>query len=248
MIPALDEAPNVARVLDDVRALTAVHRVRVVLVDDGSTDGTAEAAGAAAGAVELEVLRHPRTLGPGRAFATAFEHLAGLLEPDDVVVTLEADNTSRLEILPTMLGRLDEGYEGVLASPYMYGGAILQTDALRVAASHLANSFLKGALGIRGIHTMSSFYRAHHAGLILRLQHAYGPGIVERAGFESMPEMLLKMIYAGASLTEVPMVLDTGRRVGASKMKFVRTARGYLALAVRRRRWRAAASGVARSP
>src|SRR4051794_3309715 len=115
LIPALDEAPNVGRVIADVKAAAERHRERVdaalVLVDDGSTDGTAERARAVAGDLPLTVLRHEAPRGPGRAFATGFAHLAPRLVPDDYVLTLEADNTSRLEILDAMLRRMGEEYD-----------------------------------------------------------------------------------------------------------------------------------------
>ena len=51
-----------------------------------------------------------------------------LIGPDDLVVTMEGDNTSRTELIATMLRALDEeGHDAVFASPYMYGGGILHT-------------------------------------------------------------------------------------------------------------------------
>ena len=234
LIPALNEAANIERVLEPLAARPGVE---LILVDDGSSDGTSEVARSAPAAPPLTVLRHDAPRGPGAAFATGFEHLAGALAPDDLVLTLEADNTSRLEILDLMLGRLHEQHDAILASPYMYGGGVVHTRPHRVLISHLGNSVVKGALGVRGILTVSSFYRLYTAGAITRLQRTYGPRIVERSGFECMVEITLKMIYLGMSLSEVPMVLDTSRRQGRSKMKIAPTALGYFALARHKRRW-----------
>jgi dolichol-phosphate mannosyltransferase len=243
VLPALNEAGNVGRVLEDLRRLAGHHELTAVLVDDGSSDGTADEARAAAGSLALEVLSHDRPLGPGRAFGTAFGHLAGRVGDGDRVLTLEADNTSRLEIVERMLQRLEEGHDVALASPYMYGGGIVQTDQLRVVLSHAANSFVKGGLGIRGIFTMSSFYRLRTGASLRRMQAAWGPEVLERAGFECMVEELLKMMHLGMAIAEVPMVLDTSRRVGRSKMKLFRTGRGYLAVYARRRRWLSVPAG-----
>jgi dolichol-phosphate mannosyltransferase len=109
----------------------------------------------------------------------------------------------------------------------------------------VANVFVKEVLGLTGIATVSSFYRLYRGRVILDLQRCYGPGIVERAGFECMVEMLLKMVYLRTTISEVPMTLDTSLRVGASKMKVLRTIAGYLRLRHDRRRWRAAAVAVA---
>jgi dolichol-phosphate mannosyltransferase len=242
--PVLDEAPNLPRLFDAFREIARDHdtyECAIVLVDDGSTDGTAETARELGGDLDLTVLRHEVNRGPGAAFGTAFEFLAGRLDADDRVLTLEGDNTSRHEILGRMMLRSEEGYDAVLASPYMYGGGIVHTDALRMTLSHIANAFVKEFLGAHGILTVSSFYRLHRGDCILRLQGRYGPRIVERTGFESMVEMLMKMINLQMTICEVPMVLDTSRRIGSSKLKLGRTVLGYLALYRLRRRWRAPA-------
>lgn len=247
VVPALDEAPNIGRVVADLRLAAQSHAdrfgVSLVLVDDGSTDGTGERALEVAGTLPVTVLRHPLPSGPGRAFATGFAHLAPVLAEGDYVLTLEADNTSRLEILDAMLRRADEAYDAVFASPYMYGGGILHTDPLRIALSHVANAFVKEFLGVHGLQTVSSFYRLYSGGAIRRLQEQYGPGIVERSGFECMIEMTMKMMNLEITISEVPMVLDTSRRIGRSKMRVAKTGRGYLALFSRRHRWSVGDSG-----
>ncbi|MDP7097121.1 MAG: hypothetical protein QF511_01130, partial [Rhodospirillales bacterium] len=61
---------------------------------------------------------------------------------------------------------------------------------------------------------------------------------VERAGFESMVEMLVKMVHLKMAISEVPMVLDTTLRAGKSKMKVMKTVIGYLSLYRLKGRWR----------
>jgi glycosyltransferase involved in cell wall biosynthesis len=239
ILPALDEAPNVPPLLDSLRALGS--EPHVLLVDDGSTDGTAEVARAHAGDLALTVISHERPRGPGCAFRSGFEHLSGQLVADDLVLTMEADNTSRVELLAAMGRRLEEGYDAVLASPYMYGGGIVETTPGRVMLSHLANAFVKEFLGIHGILTVSSFFRLRTGAAVKRLQSRYGPGVIECAGFECMVEELLKMTYLDMGIAEVPMVLDSSRRAGASKMRIVRTGRGYLGLFRRKGAWARAA-------
>jgi dolichol-phosphate mannosyltransferase len=213
----------------------------VLLVDDGSSDATSDFARAAAGDLGLEILRHDEPQGPGRAFATAFARLDEAMSDDDFVLTLEADNTSRVELVERMLLRSREGYDAVFASPYAYGGGIVRTNAVRTGLSHLANTFVKEFLGIHGLLTVSSFFRLYRASAVRRLQDHFGPGILERAGFECMVEMTLKMVYLGMSISEVAMVLDSSRRVGKSKMRIGRTGLGYLAVFSRKRVWESAA-------
>jgi dolichol-phosphate mannosyltransferase len=247
VLPALNEANNMPAVFDGLRALARRVGDRfdlaVLLVDDGSVDDTAEAAVSIADGLPLTVLRHESSRGPGSAFGTAFAHLASTIEPEDRVLTMEADNTSRLELADEMLRRLEEGYDVVLASPYMYGGGIVQTSPFRVVLSHVANGFAKEFLAIRGLFTVSSFYRVYRGGAFQRLQVRYGPEVVARAGFECMVELVMKLSYLRMRISEVPMVLDTQRRQGKSKMRIWRTGLGYLSLLAAKRRWREIAGG-----
>lgn len=239
IIPVLNEAPNMPRLMGDLTvAVTEFEEhVRILLVDDGSTDGTVDAARAAGTGLDLTVLRHDANQGPGRAFATAFSQLASDLAPEDWVVTMEGDNTSRVALLHQMRRRAEEGFDVVLASPYLYGGGIINTQWHRAFISHVANVFVKEVLGIRGIMTISSFFRLYRGSIVLRLQRIFGEGIMEVSGFEAMVENLMKLVMVGASISEVAMTLDTSVRIGRSKMPVIRTALGYLRLAGKRRLW-----------
>jgi dolichol-phosphate mannosyltransferase len=251
LVPMLNEAANLPTLMASMRGLAGqlpLHVTpRFLIIDDGSTDGTGATAARLAVGLDFTLLRHESRRGPGRAFATGFTHLARKVGPDDYVATMEGDNTSRLELLSAMFGRAREGYDVILASPYLYGGAIEHTTTWRVVLSRIANVFVKEVLGLTGLATVSSFYRLYRGSVILNLQRCYGPGIVERAGFECMVELLLKMVYTRTTISEVPMTLDTSLRAGTSKLEVLPTIWGYLRLWHDRRRWRAAASPAADS-
>ena len=132
---------------------------------------------------------------------------------------------------------LREGQDLILASPYAYGGNLGDTNVFRMILSHFANSFVKKSLGIRGIHTMSSFYRVYKGSLIKKLQIRFGNRILERSGFESMVELLMKVISLDATISEVPLKLNTANRAGKSKMKIIKTSLGYISLWKDKSRW-----------
>lgn len=241
VVPVFNEAPNITSLFDAFkslqRELSDQFLVSFVLVDDGSTDNTVLLAKHAAEDLDLQVLAHGTNMGPGAAFATGFASLAGRLKPDDWVITMEGDNTSRHELVKQMLTRTREGFDIVLASPYMYGGGFTQTSFLRKFLSSGANLVVKDLLAIQGIMTVSSFFRLYSGTAILRMQQVFGPKILERSGFESMVEMVMKMTMLQLSISEVAMQLDSSRRKGKSKMKILKTIRGYLSLWRSKRDW-----------
>lgn len=243
IVPVFNEEGNLERLFKSFKSINSTfnekYHLQFILVDDGSTDGTAQKASSLANELDFMLLRHEVNLGPGKAFGSAFDYLANKVTDQDWVVTMEGDNTSRIEILELMFKRKDEGYEIILASPYMYGGGIINTTPIRTFLSNMANVFVKEFLGIFGILTVSSFYRLHHGTVIKKLQKHYGPEILELAGFECMVEMLLKMIYLQTTISEVPLLLDTNLRIGKSKMKILRTILGYFKVWLRKKKWQA---------
>ena len=243
IVPVFNEAPNIAALCAAFRQLRgelqSSFELHFVLVDDGSSDETVSLARKEAADLDLSVLRHEANKGPGAAFATGFAHLATRLGPEDWVITMEGDNTSRHELIKQMLTRAAEGFDAVFASPYMYGGGFTQTSFLRKLLSSGANLIVKDLLDIQGILTVSSFFRLYRAPTLLRMQRVFGAGIVERTGFESMVEMVMKMTMLRITISEVAMLLDSSRRKGKSKMKVLRTIRGYLVLWKYKRDWTA---------
>jgi dolichol-phosphate mannosyltransferase len=243
MVPVFNEAPNLPTLFGAFRELTSQFgerlEVKYLLVDDGSNDDTVAAARREAAGLDLTVLEHGVNRGPGAAFATAFAWLAERVGDTDWVITMEGDNTSRHSLIRQMFTRAAEGFDVVLASPYMYGGGITQTSFLRKLLSSGANLVVKDLLDIQGILTVSSFFRLYRGAALLRMQRVFGPGIVERQGFESMVEMVMKMAMMRLAISEVAMTLDSSLRKGKSKMKIVRTIFGYLALWRCKQAWRA---------
>jgi dolichol-phosphate mannosyltransferase len=143
---------------------------------------------------------------------------------------MEGDNTSNIDTINHMLTRRREGYDVVLASPYLYSGKITQVDFFRVILSQVANTMVKLVLGIKGILTFSSFFRLYNGRTILKLQQEYGQRIIYCTGFEAMVELLAKLVRMEARISEVESSVDWSKRAGKSKMKIIKTVFGYFYL------------------
>src|SRR5436305_14126257 len=105
VVPAYNEEENIPRLLADLEARRHLFSAggRVLIVDDGSSDGTSGAVDAYAGPLDVELLRLARNQGPGAAFRAGFDAALTRATDEAYVVTLEADTTSDLDALPQVL-------------------------------------------------------------------------------------------------------------------------------------------------
>lgn len=227
VIPAYNERENIPNLLADLGPVARELGARVIFVDDGSTDGTAEAIEAHSDSVHLAIVRHEVNRGLGTAINSGLRAALGESQDGDAIVTLEADNTSDLSDLPRMLECFHQGADVVLASVYAPGGRILGVAPWRLAASKSVSNLFRYTGGLREIHTLSSLYRVYRAGTLRRASETYGYLLVREPGFAANVELLLKLYNAGATVVEVPTINDWSRRLGASKMNLRPTLLAY---------------------
>lgn len=227
VIPAYNERENIPRLIADIAPVARQLGARVIFVDDGSTDGTAEAIAEHGDALHFAVVTHSVNRGLGTAINSGLRAALGESGDDDAIVTLEADNTSDLSDLPRMMEEFHAGADVVLASVYAPGGRILGVAPWRLTASKAVSNAFRYAGGLRDIHTLSSLYRVYRAGTLRRASETYGYLLVREPGFAANVELLLKLYNAGARVVEVPTTNDWSRRLGVSKMSLRPTVLAY---------------------
>jgi glycosyltransferase involved in cell wall biosynthesis len=223
--PAFNEADivdaNVERICAYMDTLADRYRWEIVLVDDGSTDATAElAAAVAARHPEIVVERHPVNLGLGQALRTGFRRARGAY-----VVVVDLDLTYAPEHIGQMLDRLHQKRADiVLASPYMAGGRTSRVPWTRRMLSRWGNRFL--ALTARGvvpggnISTLTGMVRAYDARFLRSLN-------LKSTGMEINTEIIYKGTVLNARIEEVPAHLDwSSRRQAQSAVSGRRIRRG----------------------
>ena len=226
---------------------------RAVLVDDGSTDRTvAEAERAvedSAGALALTVLRHERNSGLGAALRTGIYGCLNLAEADDVIVTLDADNTHPPALIPALVARVREGFDLAIASRYRSGSEVHGVPGYRRALSDVGRLVFQGMFPIPGVRDYTCCFRAYRVPLLRRARLAYGEDLCTARGFEAVMDLLIKLRPLDVRAAEIPFVLDYGERVGNSKMKVLRTIRTTIMLLGRRfiERFGAHSRGAVRS-
>jgi dolichol-phosphate mannosyltransferase len=235
VVPAFNEAENLPRLLHDLEQRPELfgHLSKVIVVDDGSTDGTAELAESHGGCLCIEVVRLGENQGPGAAFRAGFAAVLASCEDEAFVITLEADTTSDLDVLPAMLARARDDADLVLASVHG-GGRMMNVGLFRRTLSRGAGAVVRMALGVDA-RTVSSFFRVYRASLLRAGHSHFGDDLIRESGFACKAELLTKLATIGARVHEIPVDLDASLRVGESKMRIGETLAGYCRLIGRSR-------------
>ena len=234
IVLAYNEERNIGRLLRNLSSLDRnPYDYQVIVVNDGSQDRTREVAMSFGREPKVEVIDHPTNLGVGQGFRTGFATAVNRAGPNDMIVTMEADNTSDLAVLRQMIHQVETRSDVSLASCYAPGGGVLGTTPSRMFYSKVANLMVRWLFRISEVHTYSSFYRAYRATALRRAIEWYGEKFIEEAGFVCMVEVLVKLHRLGLHITEVPMILDGRQRAGSSKMRVIRTILGYFRFFIR---------------
>lgn len=222
LIPVFNESVNLDLLSDSLLSTLPEERKFYIFVDDKSTDDTIRKIHSLFQSEPYHIIEKEINQGPGDSFNLGFEWILQHSDDDrDLIITLEADNTSDINLLPTMFGISALNYDLVLASVYAQGGGFEKSSFFRKLISFLANIFLRFIFNIK-VQTLSSFYRVYQISLIKRIRHNY-TSVISEKGFVCMFEILLKAIKSDANIIEVPMVLKSQSRKDKSKMKVFNT-------------------------
>lgn len=212
VIPTYNESENIDRVLRRVRG--ALPDATVLVVDDGSPDGTgdiAEKVGTGIGNIEL--LRRTEKSGLGSAYRAGFRW--GLDRGFDVCIEMDADLSHDPDALPDLVAPLSKGFELVIGSRYVPGGSIPNWAWHRRLLSRGGNVYASTLLGL-GVTDSTSGFRAYSASVLNRI----ALDNIRAEGYGFQIEMTYQAKRAGAPIVEVP-IRFVDRTEGESKMSMI---------------------------
>jgi len=237
VLPAYNEEKSLGLLLQ--RLDQSMHEddleYEIVVVDDGSTDGTARIAGEYAEHVSVRLERHEVNCGLGTTIRDGLKTAVSVATDDDIIVVMDADNTQTPGLIRNMIRVVREGADVVIASRYRPGSYVRGVPFHRKLLSLAARAVFRLAFPIRGVRDYTCAYRAYRASVLREAFRRYGDDFVNQEGFQCMVDILLKLRKLDLIFREVPLILRYDLKQGASKMKVLRTIAGSLSLIVQRR-------------
>jgi dolichol-phosphate mannosyltransferase len=205
VIPTFNERENIIRLLS---LLSKVIRANIIIVDDNSQDGTAEAV-RSLNSPNIQVIVREKERGLGSAIRTGIQK--AIENGTDYVVTMDADLSHDPIYLPAMYEKAREGYDLVIGSRYVKGGGIENWPIKRRIISWGAN-FLVRLLLRSPLHDNTSNYRIYStraAKEVLKCESA--------DGYEFQICAVYRVLKANLPVAEVPIIFKD-REIGKSKL------------------------------
>jgi dolichol-phosphate mannosyltransferase len=208
IIPTYNERENLPLLLPQVLAF---QELSVLVVDDGSPDGTGDIV-----ASEMEhnervhLLRRAGKQGLGTAYVAGFRY--ALERGADYIFEMDADFSHDPRYLPDLLHTAETAYDLVIGSRYVPGGGTTDWGLGRQLISRGGNIYARLILGLP-VADMTGGYRCYRREALeaIDLDH------IRSNGYSFQIEMAYRVHQAGLRVGEVPIVFPD-RRVGASKM------------------------------
>jgi len=210
IIPTYNERDNLPLIVGRVHA--ARPEVHVLVVDDGSPDGTGELANelSLADPDRVHVLHRTSKAGLGAAYLAGFAW--GLGREYTVLVEMDADGSHAPEELSRLLDAVDAGADLAIGSRYVDGGMVRNWPRRRMLLSRTANGYSRVLLGV-GVHDITAGYRAYRREVLEKIDLA----AVDSKGYCFQVDLTWRTINAGFTVKEVPITF-TERELGKSKM------------------------------
>ena len=206
-VPAYNEAPTVGILLWRIRRVfdEFSREYELIVLDDGSTDATAETLQPYTEVLPLTVLRNSERKGYAAALDTLARTAAGRTRYPrrDAMLVMQADFTDQPEHIPELVKRFEGGADLVIAErPVVTRSAPLSVRRLRRIAPWLLRPFVK----VDGVTDPLGTFRVFRIAVVRDLLKEVGEGpIVQWGGWAANVELLMKLARLSRRIETVPL-------------------------------------------
>ena len=228
LLPVHNESKGIYLLLQAYSRLAShmPYEFMVSIIDDASSDDSSTWIKRACSEfknINLNHIEHAENMGLSGALNTGFSALKNLRD-DDMVITMDGDNTHNPFLISSMAEKIDQGADIVIASRYCEQSRIVGLSKFREFLSHAAKFFYQLRWHIQGVSDYTCLYRGYRGEIVRKFLESRGSNMpLSEVGFTCSPEILLHMSSFNPVIVEVPMILRYSDKVGASNMRIFKT-------------------------
>jgi dolichol-phosphate mannosyltransferase len=210
-LPTYNERENLEPMIRALGEVIDTGRDRVLVIDDGSPDGTGEIADRlAAGLAWVDVLHRPRKEGLGPAYLDGFRQ--ALAAGAELIVELDCDFSHDPHDVGRLVAACEEGADVALGSRYVAGGGTRNWGRVRRAISRGGSIYARVLLGV-GVRDLTGGLKCFRREVL----QALDLDAVATKGYAFQIETTYRALRRGFSVREMPITF-TDRVSGTSKM------------------------------
>jgi dolichol-phosphate mannosyltransferase len=210
-VPTYNEADNLEPLVRALAGILDTSRDHVLVVDDGSPDGTGRVADRLASELDwVDVLHRGRKEGIGRAYLAAFPR--ALATGAELVLEMDCDFSHDPNDVPRLIGACEAGADLALGSRYVDGGGTRNWGLVRRLISRGGSLYARVLLGVR-VHDLTGGFKCFRREVV----EAIDLQSVHANGYAFQIEITYRALRKGFRVEEVPIVF-ADREVGHSKM------------------------------
>lgn len=227
LLPLYNESGNIGSLLEKFIRLRSSFDIKLVIVNDGSRDSSEEIVRFYTNKLPIILINHNVNRGVTEALKTGFKEILKFLDFDDLVITMDSDNTHEPSSIHNIVDKFNEGYDIINGSRFCRGGRMIGVPLYRLFFSYACKFILTKIFPLGNILDYSIFYRGYRGALIKEAFGFYGENLFQTKGFVGLPELLIKMSRFQPKTIEIPLTVRYDSKVGVSKMKIVKTTIDY---------------------
>jgi dolichol-phosphate mannosyltransferase len=208
VVPTYNERQNLADLAP--RVLSQLPDMRLLVVDDGSPDGTGELADELASRDDrVSVLHRPQKMGLGSAYVQGFK--SALTTDADLIIQMDADFSHDPDVIPELVTRAQE-HDVVLGSRYITGANVVNWPLQRLFLSYFANVYTHIVTGLP-IRDSTGGFKCFHR----KVLESIDLDAIRSDGYSFQIEVNFRCWRKAFSIIEIPIVF-VDRHAGTSKM------------------------------
>lgn len=219
-LPAYNEEAGIRDLLEDIynQFRDIGEDYKVVVIDDGSTDKTGKIIEYFRYIMPMEIIEHNENKGLGSALNSGMKYISWNGEDDDIIVCMDSDNTHSPSVVFSMLEKIREGNDIVIASRYLPNSKVIGVSLFRKFLSYSARFLFHIMAPIKGVKDFTCGFRAFRVSIIKKAYQLYNEDFITQDGFACTDEILLKCSRITDKITEVPFILRYDLKKTPSKL------------------------------
>lgn len=238
---ALNEAQNLKKLLPNINCeMQKISPVKidfeVILCLDGTTDESYNLISDLQKTFRIRALTPSNTLGLGCAYKRLFEDVIKNSKDDDIIISLDADNTHDPKQLAEIIEHFKKNnLDFLVASRFCKNSVMSDFPFYRKIISKTTSLVMQTIFSLKKIsgkklQDYSSGYRAYSAKALKELYKKHGNDFVTEKDFIYTCEILINLARNGCRLDEIALNYDYGQKIGKSKLNIAKNAKGLILL------------------